>query len=111
MELMGYDTTGIFNLLVRRVPYRRSGRAPLYCMYVQMDGYHGRTKLILTYKPINPLTLSHPMTPYGIIMVSHKLMGIYIGFLILDIILYIIHGFGPKSGPIFMRHCHLLTSY
>ncbi len=28
------------------------------------------------------------MMPYGIIMVSHKLMGIYMGFLILGIILY-----------------------
>ncbi len=32
------------------------------------------------------LTLSHPMTPYGV-MVSHKLMGIYVGFLILGVIL------------------------
>ncbi len=28
------------------------------------------------------LTLSHPMMPYGI-MVSHKLMGIYMGLLML----------------------------
>ncbi len=32
------------------------------------------------------LTLSHPMTPYGV-MVSHKLMGIYMGFSILGVIL------------------------
>ncbi len=32
------------------------------------------------------LALSHPMTPHGV-MVSHKLMGIYMGFLILGVIL------------------------
>ncbi len=32
------------------------------------------------------LTLSHPMMPYGV-MVSHKLIGIYMGFLVLGVIL------------------------
>ncbi len=30
------------------------------------------------------LTLSHPMTPYGV-LVSHKLMGIYMGVLVLGV--------------------------
>ncbi len=36
--------------------------------------------------PLIALALSHPMTPYGF-MVSHKLMGIYMGILILGVIL------------------------
>ncbi len=48
----------------------------------------------LQLQPLSPcglltlyfIDLSHPMTPYGI-MVSHKLMGIYMGVLILGVIL------------------------
>ncbi len=39
-----------------------------------------------SYSPYGALTLSHPMMPYGV-MVCHKLMGIYMGFLILGVIL------------------------
>ncbi len=39
-----------------------------------------------TTEGIEILTLSHPMTPYGV-MVSQKLMGIYMGFLSLGVIL------------------------